>query len=54
MNTRNAFNSLGNAMRAFGSAIAAAGAVERGQSPKARDLRNLGIDPRQFDRIGRI
>lgn len=40
-------------LSAFGSAIAASAAVERGAKPKARDLRALGIDPEQFGRIGR-
>jgi len=32
----------------IGDAIAAASAVEAGRQPKARNLRGLGIDPKQF------
>ena len=32
----------------IGDAIAAASAVEAGRQPKARTLRGLGIDPKQF------
>ncbi len=54
MNTRNAFHRIGNAMRAIGSAVAAARAVEGGLTPEARHLRRLGIDPKQFGEIGRL
>lgn len=37
----------------IGSAVRAAGAVEGGHAPKARDLKTLGIDPVQFNKIGR-
>lgn len=37
----------------FGSAVRAASAVEGGYAPKARDLKQLGIDPAQFNKIGR-
>jgi hypothetical protein len=53
MTTRSAFTRIGNAVRAFGSAVAAAQAVEGGKTPSARHLRNLGIDPKQFAEIGR-
>jgi hypothetical protein len=53
MNTRSAFNRIGDAVRTFGSAVAAARAVEGGKTPAARHLRNLGIDPAQFGQIGR-
>jgi hypothetical protein len=54
MNTRSAFNRIGNAMRAFGSAVAASRAIESGLTPEARHLRRLGIDPKQFGEIGRF
>jgi hypothetical protein len=54
MNTRSAFTRIGHAVRAFGSAVAAAQAVERGLTPEARHLRALGIDPKQFGEIGRF
>ena len=53
MNTRSAFARIGSAVRTFGSAVAAAQAVESGRKPAARHLRALGIDPRQFAEIGR-
>ncbi|MEQ1954082.1 hypothetical protein [Mesorhizobium sp. CN2-181] len=43
---------IGEFIEIFGSAVAAASAVERGRQPAARDLRTLGIDPEQFRRIG--
>lgn len=42
---------LGEFFSVFGSAIAAASAVENGRQPAARDLRALGIDPERFSRI---
>jgi len=47
------FARLGNFVDVFGSAIAAASAVEGGRSPKARDLRTLGIDADAFRSIGK-
>ncbi len=35
----------------FGSAVAAASAVNSGRQPNARDLRTLGIDPEKFRAI---
>lgn len=52
MNVRTHFNSIGAIVSLLGSAIAAAGAVERGRAPEARHLKKLGIDPKQFNRIG--
>jgi hypothetical protein len=43
--------SIGELFGVFGSAIAAASAVNHGRQPNARDLRALGIDPEQFGRI---
>lgn len=45
---------IGTFLRSFGSVVATAGAVERGLTPEARHLRALGIDPRHFDKIGRL
>ncbi|MBB3964731.1 hypothetical protein [Rhizobium metallidurans] len=42
---------LGRAFAMIGAANAASAAVESGRRPRARDLKKLGIDPRQFDRI---
>lgn len=50
--TRNKpLNQIGAFFDMMGSAIAAANAVERGVAPKARHLRQLGIDPNQFGKI---
>jgi len=38
-------------MSIFGSAIAAASAVNQGREPNARDLNALGIDPEKFRQI---
>lgn len=54
MNTRKQFGRIGELVRTFGSAVAAAAAVERGHRPKNQDLVMLGIDPRHFDRIRRF
>lgn len=43
---------IGELFDIFGSAIAAASAVEARRQPKARDLRTLGIDPERFRQIG--
>lgn len=37
----------------IGSAISVAAAMEGHRKPRARDLRQLGIDPVQFEKIGR-
>lgn len=37
----------------FGAANAAAAATQESRIPSARDLRTLGIEPRQFRTIGR-
>jgi hypothetical protein len=54
MNTHTPFGRIGDLVRAFGSAIAAAAAVERGHRPKNHDLVKLGIDPEHFDHIRRF
>ena len=53
MTKRNAFATIGAMMTTFGSAIAAAHAVEAGRRPRARDLVNLGIEPKAFENIRR-
>jgi hypothetical protein len=53
MSNRNLAARIGGLFSTFGSAVAAASAVDNGRQPKARDLRALGIDPEQFGRIGR-
>lgn len=47
------FNSVGKFFATVGSAINAASAVEGSRTPRARDLRALGINPADFNRIGR-
>lgn len=54
MNTRKQFGRIGQLVRTFGSAVAAAAAVEHGHRPNNQDLVMLGIDPRHFDRIRRF
>ncbi|AMS38970.1 hypothetical protein N7E70_000130 [Aminobacter sp. NyZ550] len=51
MSTRKQFGRIGVLVRTFGSAVAAAAAVERGHRPTNQDLVMLGIDPMHFDRI---
>lgn len=53
MVTRSAMSAIGDFFDVFGSAIAASQAVEAGKTPRARDLRTLGIDPVLFSKIGR-
>ncbi|WP_141246074.1 hypothetical protein [Mesorhizobium sp. WSM3859] len=50
---RGLFFVIGDFFNTFGSAAAAARAVEAGRKPRHSDLRKLGIDPAAFDRIGR-
>ncbi|MBB6469653.1 hypothetical protein [Aminobacter carboxidus] len=51
MNTRKPLGRIGELVRTFGSAVAAAAAVERGHRPTNQDLVMLGIDPLHYDRI---
>ncbi len=51
MNTRKPLGRIGVLVRTFGSAVAAAAAVERGHRPTNQDLVMLGIYPMHFDRI---
>ena len=51
---RGLFFVIGDFLSTFGSAAAAARAVEAGRKPRAADLKKLGIDPAAFDRIGRF
>ncbi len=53
MNSRNTLARIGNLLDVFGSAVAAARAVEANRQPSARDLDVLGIDPKAFAKIGR-
>ncbi|WP_170116531.1 hypothetical protein [Devosia submarina] len=48
------FATLGTIADVFGSAAAAASAVEAGRQPKARALRTLGIDADAFRSIGKL
>jgi hypothetical protein len=54
MNSRRLFSAIGDAFTMFGSAVAASRAVEAGRKPRANDLRNLGMNPTAFDKIGRF
>jgi len=42
---------ISNALNVIGSAIEVSSAVEGRRSPKAAQLRNLGIDPASFGKI---
>ena len=53
MTPRSAMSAIGDFFDVFGSAIAASRAVEAGKTPRASDLRTLGIDPVRFGKIGR-
>jgi hypothetical protein len=53
MTKRSTFARIGAMFTTFGSAAAIANAVEAGRKPRARDLANLGIEPKAFDNIGR-
>ncbi|MER9298302.1 hypothetical protein NKI38_17640 [Mesorhizobium sp. M0621] len=53
MSNRKIFSAIGDFFTVFGSAVAASRAVEAGRRPRANDLRNLGVEPAAFDRIGR-
>jgi hypothetical protein len=48
------FATLGTIADVFGSAAAAASAVEAGRQPKAKTLRTLGIDADAFRSIGKL
>ena len=48
------FATLGNIVDVFGSAAAAAAAVESGRAPNAKHLKTLGIDPAAFKAVGRV
>ncbi|MBD0413419.1 hypothetical protein [Oryzicola mucosus] len=54
MSVRKQFDRIGDFFTTVSSAVSAANAVSRGVQPKARHLRNLGIDPQQFNKIGRV
>ncbi|MGN6144988.1 MAG: hypothetical protein ACTHOP_15525 [Mesorhizobium sp.] len=53
MSKRSTFATVADAINVLGSAVAAAYAAEAGRSPKARDLANLGIEPKAFRDIRR-
>ena len=48
------FATLGTMLDVFGSAAAAASAVEEGRVPKSKYLRTLGIDADAFRSIGKL
>lgn len=50
---KSVFATLGTIVDVFGSAAAAASAVEGGRQPKAKHLRTLGIDTDAFRSIGK-
>jgi hypothetical protein len=51
MNARNAFAAIGDFFDTLGSAVAVSRAVQARKMPRARDLKQLGIDPEQFATI---
>ena len=53
MYRHNTFTRIGKMIAIFGSAVATAHAAEAGRRPKARDLANLGIEPKAFENIRR-
>ena len=53
MTTRSAMSAIGDFFDVFGSAISVSRAVEARRTPRASDLRTLGIDPVLFGKIGR-
>ena len=53
MTPRSAMSAIGDFFDVFGSAIAASRAIEARKTPRASDLRTLGIDPVLFSKIGR-
>jgi len=48
MSKRSTFSTIGSFIDMIGSAVAVSSAVESRRKPRARDLRNLGIDPERF------
>ncbi|TIL74503.1 MAG: hypothetical protein E5Y65_04975 [Mesorhizobium sp.] len=54
MTNRKVFSAIGDFFTVFGSAAAASHAIEAGRKPRAHDLRNLGMDPAAFNKIGRF
>ena len=53
MTTRSAMSAIGDFFDVFGSAISVSRAVEARRTPRASDLKSLGIDPVLFGKIGR-
>ena len=53
MTTRSTFSAIGSFFDTLGSALAVSRAVEARRTPRASDLRQLGIDPVTFGKIGR-
>lgn len=45
---------LGNIIDIVGAAISASAAVDGRRTPKATDLRKLGIDPAAFPNVSRV
>ncbi len=52
MTKRSTFSAIGEFLEMFGSAVAVSSAVENRRQPASRDLRNLGIDPTEFRKLG--
>ena len=48
------FSRLGNVFNTLADAVAVTAAVRENRRPAARNLRGLGIDPVQFDNIGKF
>lgn len=52
MKARNAISAIGGFFDVIGSAMAVSRAIESGRQPTSADLRVLGIDAKQFRKIG--
>jgi hypothetical protein len=54
MTKRTTLSTIGGLFDMFGSAVSVSRAIESNRRPQASDLKTLGIDPAQFDRVGRL
>ena len=48
------FRRIGNVFSTIADAVAVSAAVRENRRPAERNLRGIGIDPAQFDRIGKF
>ena len=54
MSATSRFRRITNVFNTIGDAIAVSNAVRENRRPAAHNLRGLGIDPTQFDNIGKF